>query len=498
MSEPEDYLSEIGSLNDEDLLKTIKAAETEIREDCETSLAKFVAHAFSIVDPNSYIHNWHLDEMALHLESVTDGDESRLLFNIPPGHVKSLMVCVFWPAWVWGPKNMPHIRWLFSSYADSLVIRDSVKCRRLIESPWYQRFWGDRFQLTDDQNAKQKYDNTKLGYRLSTTIGGKATGERADIIVVDDPHNVKEAESTTRRKDVLDWWDEAIPSRVNPDDGVNPRARVIVQQRIHENDLAGHVIDKGTYTHLCFPARYEKEHPHVCEFDRRTEEGELLFPALYPDKKITELERDLGSYAAAGQYQQRPTPRTGGMFNEDDFTYIEAHDVPDGLRWTRYWDFASTDEKKAKDPDYTAGALGAIHQGQLIIKNVRRFRKAPPGVEKEIKQAAKDDGHSTQVVIEQEPGSAGKHVIDGYQRRVLKGFTVRGDRPTGKKEVRADPVSALNEGGNLLLVKGPWNREFVAEACNFPLGRYKDQVDSISGLHKMLFKPGTAKILRIA
>jgi hypothetical protein len=137
-----------------------------------------VIQAWHVVEPSTpFVPGWHIDAIIDHLEAISYGHIRKLLINVPPRHMKSLLVSVFWPAWEW--IRWPERRWLYSSYASTLSIRDSVKCRRLIESPWYQALWGERYALTSDQNTKGRFDNNKPGYRLSTSVGGAATGEGA-------------------------------------------------------------------------------------------------------------------------------------------------------------------------------------------------------------------------------------------------------------------------------------------------------------------------------
>src|SRR5438105_1968887 len=156
------------------------------------SLREFVRQAWPIVEPSTpFVAGFHIDAIIEHLEAITRGQIRNLIINVPPRHMKSLLVCVFWPAWEW--IRYPERRWLYSSYAASLSIRDSVNCRRLIESPWYQQRWRDRFALTSDQNTKGRFDNNRSGYRLSTSVDGAATGEGGDRLVCDDPHNVQGA-----------------------------------------------------------------------------------------------------------------------------------------------------------------------------------------------------------------------------------------------------------------------------------------------------------------
>src|SRR5579872_44415 len=196
------------------LLRRPRLAEEMDRELGARSLAEFVRVAWPIVEPSTpFVPGWHIDAIIEHLEAVTRGQIRNLLINVPPRHMKSLLVSVFWPPWEW--IRWPERRWLFSSYAASLSIRDSLKCRRLIESPWYQRLWGERFALTGDQNTKGRFDNDRSGYRLATSVGGAATGEGGDRLVCDDPHSVNEVESDSVRNSTNGWFDIVMATRVN-------------------------------------------------------------------------------------------------------------------------------------------------------------------------------------------------------------------------------------------------------------------------------------------
>src|SRR6202171_4519631 len=166
----------------EQLLSKPSLANEIDRELAERNLRDFVRLAWPVVEPRPpFVDGWHIDAITDHLQAIARGEIRNLLINVPPRHMKSLLVSVFWPCWEW--VRYPQRRWLFSSYGASLSIRDSVKCRRLIESPWYQTNWGHRFSLTGDQNAKARFDNDRTGYRLSTSVGGAATGEGGDRLV---------------------------------------------------------------------------------------------------------------------------------------------------------------------------------------------------------------------------------------------------------------------------------------------------------------------------
>ena len=186
---------------------------------------------------NHYDHGWHIDEICRHLEAVADGRIRNLLINIPPGHMKSMIVAVCYPAWMW--LRRPNYRMLFASYSSDLSMRDSVKCRTLIQSDWYQELFQPDWALAGDQNVKSYYANTATGFRLALGVGGATTGFRGDLIVVDDPLNAKDQYSEPARKGCLFWWDQAYANRLND---MQKSARVVIMQRLHEEDLTGHIL----------------------------------------------------------------------------------------------------------------------------------------------------------------------------------------------------------------------------------------------------------------
>ena len=274
----------------------------------------------AVVEPSTpFVPGWHIDAIIEHLEAVTRGQIRNLLINVPPRHMKSLLVSVFWPAWEW--IRWPERRWLYSSYAAQLSIRDSVKCRRLIESPWYQARWGDRFALTSDQNTKGRFDNNRSGYRLSTSVGGAATGEGGDRIVCDDPHNVQEAESDSIRK--------ATHRLVRRRD-VHPRERS-EDRREGRRDAAlppaGPERAPAGAGRLGAPVpagrvrRRTARHVDRLRPTRARNMANCCGPSASVPQEIESLKRSLGSYAAAGQLQQRPSPAGGGLFKRHWFRF---------------------------------------------------------------------------------------------------------------------------------------------------------------------------------
>ena len=182
-------------------------------EKARRHLHEFVMQAWHVLEPDTlFIDGIHVYAICEHLQAVTEGHIRHLIVNVPPGHAKSLLTAVFWPAWVW--IDHPEARWLFSSYREPLATRDSVKCRRLIESEWYQERWGNRYQLAGDQNQKTRFENTKTGCRVVVPMCA-GTGERGDYVVVDDPHSVDQAESDLERKSALEWWNGSMATRLN-------------------------------------------------------------------------------------------------------------------------------------------------------------------------------------------------------------------------------------------------------------------------------------------
>ena len=296
-------------------------AEALIEKDkrvCTNDLGTFVHEAWHVVEPgNPLIWGWHMQAICTHLEAVFAGEITRLLINVPPGFSKSLLTSVFFPSWCWA--NDPHMRFLCASHSQNLAIRDSTKMRRLIQSDWYQQRWGKEVVLTGDQNAKTKFENTKAGFR-EAVAAGSITGSRGDVVIIDDPHSVESAASEAMRASTAEWFLEAVPTRLN-----NPAESsiIVIMQRLHQEDVSGIILDKELgYEHLCLPMEYEGERKCYTSIgfeDPREEEGELLFPERFPREVVERDKKVMGPYAAAGQFQQRPSPKGGAIIKRDDW-----------------------------------------------------------------------------------------------------------------------------------------------------------------------------------
>lgn len=455
------------------------------RELSRRSLADFAKLAWHVLEPSTPLRwGWALDAICQHLEAVTKGEIKRLLMNVPPGTMKSLLTGVIFPAWEWGPAGMPQRRFLGTAHKQDLAIRDAMKCRRLIQSRWYQERWP--VELVTDNNAKLRFENTATGFREAMAFTSM-TGARGDRVILDDPLSADDANSEAALTAAEVTFTEALPTRVNNEDS----AIIVIMQRLHERDTSGIILDRGLgYTHLCLPMRFEEDRrcsTSIGFTDPRKTDGELLFPERFPEPQVVELEKTLGSYATAGQLQQRPVPRGGGMFRRDWFEVVPA--APAGCRWVRGWDLAATADANAA---WTAGVLiGKAADGRFYVADATRIQGSPAEVERLlVNTAAQDDAAYGRVQgsIPQDPGQAGKSQAQ-YLIRQLAGRSYRATPESGDKVTRADPLASQAEAGNVLIVAGPWNREFLDELTMFPNGKFKDQVDAASRAFAELVQP---------
>lgn len=459
-----------------------------LKELAERKLIEFVRQAWHVLEPDTaFVDGWHLHAICEHLEAVYEGKISRLLINIPPRCMKSLAVAVFFPCWIWTRK--PEKRMLFSSYSSDLSERDGDKCATLINSNWYKENWGDKFSLVKE--TSNKIENDKKGYRIATSVGGMTTGEGGDLIVVDDPHNAKEIGSEIKRLAVLRWWDEAMSTRLNDQ---RTGAKIIVMQRLHEKDLSGHVLAKdNSYVHLCLPARYEvnaeRTRTPLGFKDPRSKEGEILWAEKITDEEMKCLESDLGEYARAGQLQQRPSPRGGGLFKVANFVKRTVVDYNEVVRSVRYWDKAGT----ADGGCFTCGVLMFLMKdGSFFINDIIAGQWNATDRERHIVSTVKKDSYHAKTKkyqycswTEQEPGSSGKESAQATIKR-LAGYRMYADRVTGDKESRATDFAVQVEAGNVYVLDTDWTDLYFTRMEFYPLGEYKDWGDASSGAFNKL------------
>ena len=791
--------------------ETVLAARRELSR---RSLADFVRLAWPVIEPGQpYVHGPHVDVMCQALERVARGETKRLLLNVPPGTMKSLLVGVFFPMWMWGPQNRPSYRIVGVAHEQSLGVRDNLKCRRLAASDWYQSLWGDRVQLTGDQNTKVNFENTATGFRqvatpsnitgrrgdcllagsmvqtdqglvaiediVNSSYSGKVLSYEADTarmayrsvqavarceasdfyrvhtasgsvvectgdhriytargyvearllaindvllrsvreadpqtglrdqegreardnelllqpimrtdthepvprengsvlqcvqgedtkgceamraevcgssvespcgvegdrapdvsvrvlqqdvrgkvdakapvlfcelqgarsfighgrasqswlaergqssasksksgeavqvckatdnrtgriglrgvslvgsaggtshrhergeqcvvqsgdvvqsmpslvpcgraiktesdtvslvervcepavvydiqvegtrcffangilvhncVILDDPLSAENANSEAEREKVNLWFREALPTRLNNPDS---SAIIVVMQRLHERDVSGLILSEQLgYDHLMLPMRFEPD--RADPYDWRTEDGELLFPARFSDETVSDLEKTLGPYATAGQLQQRPAPREGGLFKPSWFQIIDALPAGRPVRTVRAWDLAATKKAATNNPDWTAGLKASKYaDGSFVIMGVKRLRGSPMDVEQTVLQTAATDGTGVTIRMTQDPGQAGKAQAEQFIRK-LSGYPVVSKPATGDKATRATPAAAQAEVGNIKIYRtgdadqDAWIAPFLDEVSLFPAGAHDDQVDVLA------------------
>lgn len=287
-------------------------------------LIKFVRYFWHVLEPHTkLVEGWPLEALCLHLEAMAFGDiePRRLLINVPPGFMKSLLCNVFFPAWVWGPLNQPHKRFLAFSYAAPLTERDNGYLRDLILSPEYQAVYSDRFKLRTVGVTRLETDKT--GWKQASSVGGVGTGVRGDMILLDDPHNVKEAESDTVREDTVRWFRETMENRLND---LEKSSVVVIMQRVHQADVSGAILEEDTgYEHLMIQMEYDPAIHCVTQIgweDPRTEAGELAWPERFPAHTLSVFKQR--AFMWTSQYMQLPEIRGGSIFRRDDWQVWEG------------------------------------------------------------------------------------------------------------------------------------------------------------------------------
>lgn len=375
------------------------AAEYLARLKAQSSLRDFAKYAWPQIEgARELVWGWHLDAKCEHLEAVTRGEITNLLINEPPRSMKSVLINIMWPTWVW--INDPSVQWLFSSYSFSLTTRDAHRQRTLINSNWFRTRWQEKVKLLDDATRLDRFINNNGGYRLSTSVDSGVLGDGSDITVVDDPNNTRD-QSDTMLDSVIQWWTNVMPSRKNS--FLNHR-RVVIQQRTHERDLSGHILanDKENWVHLMLPLEFEEA--RRCKTvilpssfgkiweDPRKKEGELLDPLRRGPKEVKQLKKDLSSeYAIAGQLQQRPAPEAGGIIRKAWFSAWKSQDPPK-IEYTLLSVDTALSEKKGAAFS-AATTWGVFHDRdipQVILLSSWRERCEYPELRERMQRMAAD------------------------------------------------------------------------------------------------------------
>ena len=439
--------------------------------------------AWHVLHPSTpYVHGWNVEAICQHLEAVTDGRINRLLLNVPPGSSKSVIVSVMWQAWEWGPKNMPHLQYISTSYREDYVKRDTRRTRDLIKSEWYQKLWGKRFALT--REAELSFANDKGGWREGVPFGS-LTGGRADRLLIDDPHSVDTAESELERERTIRTFRESVPLRVN--DPIRS-AIVVIMQRLHEQDVSGQIEKlKLPYERVVIPMEFESDRPSSTTIgwhDPRTYDGELMCPERFPREVVERDKVAMGEYGVACQFQQRPSPRGGGMFRADWFQWYDAAPARETLCIYGASDYAVTEG----GGDFTVhGVFGVDPKDRIFVLDWWRAQASPEVWIEELLRLA---GQWQPSCWAEEGGQIEKSVGPFIKKRQLetnnyfyrRQFVSARDKPT-----RAQAIRARIAMGMVYLPQGkPWAVDLVDECVNFPRRGIDDQVDVLSLLGRML------------
>ena len=469
----------------------------------DRSLYEFLKYFWPVVSNQKFVHNWHIEYLCSELEQVTRRVGNRvtklydLLINIPPGTTKTITCSIMLPAWCWS--QWWWMRFITASYSGALSLESAEYCRDLIRSPQYQEVYPD-LAIKEDKDTKSNFKIVKRsegipghmgrllngGNRYSTSVGGTLMGFHGDVLIWDDALNPTEAVSDKDRESANRWIDQTLPTR-KTDKGIS--VVIGVMQRLHQDDPTGHILAKNKVNirHICLPGEIrnysDKVNPPELIANYK---DELLDPNRLSWAMLHDLQADLGQYGYAGQIGQDPTPPGGGMFKVDHLSKISPATFDDMRRKVvdsiRYWDKAGSTDTGA----WTVGVLmHKLSNNTYVVEDVKRGQWASEARERVIQATAAADGQKVKIYMEQEPGSGGKDSVQGSIRG-LAGYAVYADKPTGKKEDRADPYSVQVNNDNVMLVKDEWNSAYIEELRFFPYSTYKDQVDASSGAFTIL------------
>lgn len=466
--------------------------EREVRL-AEESLAEFAKQAWHVLEPAKELKwGWALDAICIHLQAVSDEELLRLLMTVPPGSMKSLLTSVIWPAWEWGPLDKPGMRYLGTSHKQDLAVRDNLKCRRLITSPWYQERWP--IKLTSDQNAKTKFENDKTGFREAMPFTSM-TGSRGDRVILDDPLSVDDANSDAELDNVETSFRDALPSRVNDDKS----AIVVIMQRLHERDPAGIIIkEKLGYEHLMLPMEFEEGRRCTTSIgftDPRKEEGELMFPERFPPATVKQLKITLSDNAYAGQMQQRPTKAGGSILKVKHFQlWPVTWKLPAFEYIVQSYDGAYDDDATSSNDPSACTVWGIFEErgirGAILLDAWDEHLGYPDFRKRVLKDwhskygETKDRKGKKADAVLVENKSSGISILQDLRRARIPAVPYNPGKMS--KTARAHAVSAVHELDNIYILesnKDPgkfitWARPFVTQVELFPNAEHDDYVDT--------------------
>lgn len=454
-------------------------------------LRSFVREFWDVLEPAApFVDGWVIGAVCEHLEAVTSRQIRNLVINVPPGTGKSSLVCVAWPSWVW--TTDPKHRWIFASHDYQLVLRDSNRMLRVLGSDLYQEAWPD-FKLGTDPKAAGQFENLHGGRRFGTSIGGKGVGWHADTQVCDDPHKPKDSMNRDALVKVSEWWSGTMATRrANPE----TFARVVIMQRIAEDDLSGVLLTEQGYEHLCLPMHYAPNAvwdlgSSLGRVDPRTEPGELLWPERFSEQSVKDLEAELKTpQNRSAQLEQNPIPDAGGII-EKAWLARTWEILPRGIRLVQSWDlgFKGANASHSRVAGMLWGELNGIFYAVDLVAGIWNYpesrRQFAAAQKRELwdKAAIKlIEAKANGIAIIAEL-SEGIDYTDPVTGKTSKMFVdgVKEVSPVDDKATRLIAHTDLFEAGRVLLpVSAPWVAEYRAELVSFPRGAKDDLVDVTS------------------
>ncbi|MDB5595816.1 MAG: terminase [Hyphomicrobiales bacterium] len=438
-----------------------------LRED----LGMFTHEAYGIIRPGDKLAwNWHIQALTWHLQEVAEGRIRRLVITVPPRSLKSICASVALPAWFLG--HYPSRQVVCASYAESLAVELHNQSRRLVQSDLYRSIFPG-FSLSGEKNTDTEFKTTKGGGRLATSVDGVLTGRGAEIIIIDDPLKPADAMSKAVRDRCRRWLDETVMSRLNDK---SSGAIILVMQRLHVDDLAGHVLEREGWVHLNLPAIAEADERIQIGKDRwhLRRIGDLLHPEREGLAELAEMKLSLGSSGFAAQYQQQPVPTDGNMIRWSWFQRYSGVLTPgENDMIVQSWDTAS---KGGELNDYSACTTWMIRNNAYYLLDVYRARVDFPALRRQVIELARR--YRPAAVLIEDKGSGIQLIQELRNSGDIYPIAIM---PEGDKLVRASSQSAQIESGRVFLPQeAPWLGDFQLELAAFPNGRHDDQVDSMS------------------
>ena len=443
----------------------------------------FIQEIFPLVSPNgSLMRNWHLEAIAYALTRVLKGEVRRLIITVPPRSLKSICASVAFPAFVLG--HNPRLRLICASYAENLALAHSRSCREVMRSRLYQRLF-PHTQIVLGQDNQMEFATTRGGYRLSTSVGGTLTGRGGNFVIIDDPMKAQDAFSEAARTNVREWYSHTLLSRL---DNKSEDAIVLVMQRLHVDDLAGHLLEQGGWTHLNLPAIAELEHDILIGPGRVQPRkiGDLLHPEREPKSVLDEAKSEMGSMAFNAQYQQEPITEDGNLVKWSWFgIYDEPPQRTAADKIIVSWDTALSEKDLAS---YSVAVVLQVRGETVYVLDVIRERLEYPELRRKVIEMHRKwrnacNGYS--LLIENK--GSGMGLIQDLKREHIHAIAIE---PKGDKIMRMNNQTGRIEAGSVLLPRrASWLEEFRREICAFPGGRHNDQVDAFSQALDRAFAP---------